>query len=135
MTDYYQQLAAEICPQLVPILRPNYRFFPGREKGRQTLGRGWYRLTGTDWALFEGMRGVIAERYSSIAQRLLTTAGLSEKRRCTALRSRRATSAAQLYLQAAEGLQFNVEDVPFPYALSRGEIYGLLVNGVLPEIY
>jgi hypothetical protein len=135
MTEYYRQIAAEICPQLIPILRPNYRFFPGREKGRKKLGRGWYRRTGTGWDHFQGMPGVIADGYRGIAMRLLNTAGLSEKRRCKALRSHQATAAAQRYLQGAAELRLNYEDVPFPYALSPREVYGLIVNGTLPTDY
>jgi len=132
MTGYYQQVAAEICPQLIPILRPNYRFFPGREKEHKKQGRGWYRRTDTGWDLFEGMFGVIADHYRDIALRLLNTAGSSAKGRCRALLSYQAAAAAQSYLQRASELRLNDEEVPFPYALSQREIYALVINGTIP---
>ena len=132
MTGYYQELADEIGPQLVPILRPNYRFFPGREKEHKKQGRGWYRRTGAGWEPFEGMSGVIADHYRAIALRLMNATGLSEKRRCRALLSCQATAAAVNFLKRVAELHFNYENVPFPYALSQREICALVLNGTLP---
>ena len=41
-TGYYTELAAEYAWQLVPLLRPKYRFFPGRRREPKKYGRGWY---------------------------------------------------------------------------------------------
>jgi len=78
------------------------------------------------------MSDLIADHYRGIALRLLNTAGLSAKRRGRALLSIPATAAALGYLQRATELHLNYEEVPFPYALSRREIYALIVDGTLP---
>src|SRR5262249_42089152 len=129
-TGYYTELAAEYAPQLIPLLRPKYRFFPGRRRENKKYGQGWYVFDEASgrWENHNDILWLVVGYLAGASRRLLQFVGTKAEGRCRALGRLQAAIAVMNALQRHPSMQMEERLIPPSIPLSRRDMMRL-VNG------
>jgi hypothetical protein len=129
-TGYYTELAAEYAWQLVPLLRPKYRFFPGRRREPKKYGRGWYVFDEASgrWKYLDDITWLVLGHLAEASRRLWQVVGKKAEGRCRALESFQAAIAVMNALQRDPSMQMEERLIPPSIPVSRRDMMRL-VNG------